>query len=35
MHRMVMRSDGEDVAEISGDGRFSRVIGFHNPAPRQ
>ena len=30
-----IRSDGEDVAEISGDGRFSRVIGFHNPAPPQ
>jgi len=28
-----LQSEGEDVVEVGGDGRFSRVIGFHNPLP--
>jgi len=26
--------DGEDVGELAEDGRFLRVIGFHDPLPR-
>ena len=25
--------EGQDVAEVASDGRFSRVIGFHDPLP--
>jgi hypothetical protein len=28
-------SDGEDVAEVTDDGRLCRVIGFHNPLPQR
>jgi hypothetical protein len=28
-----VRGDGEDVAELAGDGRLNRVIGFHDPLP--
>lgn len=28
-----VRLEGEDVAELAADGRFRRVIGFHNPLP--
>jgi hypothetical protein len=27
------RGDGEDVAKLAEDGRFRRVIGFHDPLP--
>jgi hypothetical protein len=29
-----VRLQGEDVAELSEDGRLHRVIGFHNPLPQ-
>jgi SnoaL-like domain len=28
-----VRSDGVDIAELAEDGRFRRVIGFHEPLP--
>ncbi|MGH2448646.1 MAG: nuclear transport factor 2 family protein [Chloroflexota bacterium] len=29
-----VRLDGEDVAELTDDGRLCRVLGFHNPLPQ-
>ena len=26
-------AEGEDVAEVAGDGRFSKMLGFRNPLP--
>ena len=30
-----VRLEGEDVGELSRDGRLRRVLGFHNPLPRR
>lgn len=27
--------EGEDVAELTDDGRLCRVVGFHNPLPQR
>jgi hypothetical protein len=30
-----VRLEGEDVGELSQDGRLRRVLGFHNPLPQR
>jgi hypothetical protein len=30
-----VRLEGEDVAELTDDGRLRRVLGFHNPLPER